>query len=47
MAPHIVDSAFDVAKRRYITALRYACSRVCFEREIFSHYRMMFEKICA
>jgi len=47
MAPSLIGAAFDSAKRRYVKALRYACSRLCFEREIFSHYRMIFRKIDA
>lgn len=43
MAPHLGEAAFDRAKWRYLTALRYGCSRICFERGIFSHYRMILE----
>lgn len=44
MAPHFAGALFDRSKRRYLTALRYACSRECFERGLFSHYRTIFER---
>lgn len=44
MAPWFVKSVFDRDLRRYLTALRYACTRRCFERELFSHFRMIFRK---
>ena len=31
--------------RQQITSLRYSCNRLCFEREIMSHQRLVFEKI--
>lgn len=31
--------------RQQITSLKYSCNRLCFEREIMSHQRLVFEKI--
>ena len=31
--------------RQQITSLKYSCNRLCFEREIMSHQRLIFEKI--
>jgi cyclopropane-fatty-acyl-phospholipid synthase len=31
--------------RQQITSLKYSCNRLVFEREIFSHQRMVFEKV--
>jgi cyclopropane-fatty-acyl-phospholipid synthase len=31
--------------RQQITSLRYSCNRLCFEREIMSHQRLVFERI--
>lgn len=36
---------FDKNFRYQITSLQYSCNRLCFEREILSHQRMVFEKI--
>jgi cyclopropane-fatty-acyl-phospholipid synthase len=44
LAPVFARSVFDPDLRRLLTALRYACARECFEREIFSHYRIVLEK---
>jgi cyclopropane-fatty-acyl-phospholipid synthase len=43
-APMVVRSLLDVGVRRHLRALRYACSRTCFEREIFTHFRMILTK---
>jgi cyclopropane-fatty-acyl-phospholipid synthase len=31
--------------RQQITSLKYSCNRLCFEREIMSHQRLIFEKV--
>ena len=42
MAPQFAGAIVDRDKWRHLTALRYGCSRLCFERGIFSHFRMIF-----
>ncbi|MBI5906919.1 class I SAM-dependent methyltransferase [Candidatus Saccharibacteria bacterium] len=37
--------ARDKDFRYQITSLRYGCNRLCFEREIMTHQRMVFEKV--
>jgi cyclopropane-fatty-acyl-phospholipid synthase len=44
MAPHFARGLFDRDLARTLTALRYGCARLCFERGIFSHFRMVFRK---
>jgi cyclopropane-fatty-acyl-phospholipid synthase len=38
---YILDKNF----RQQITSLKYSCNRLCFEREIMSHQRLIFEKV--
>ena len=41
VSPLLVKSSVDPSARRLLIALRYGCSRLCFERGLFSHYRMI------
>ncbi len=41
MPRYIMDKNF----RYQVTSLRYSCNNLCFQREIMSHQRMVFEKI--
>ena len=36
---------FDKDFRYQVTSFRYGCNRLCFERELMSHQRLVFEKI--
>jgi cyclopropane-fatty-acyl-phospholipid synthase len=38
---YLTDKTF----RQQITSLKYSCNRICFEREIMSHQRLVFEKV--
>jgi len=42
VAPTVWRALVSTEGRRFLTALRSGCARLCFEREIFQHYRMVF-----
>lgn len=44
VAPMALRGLVDRRARRFFRALRHACSRECFERGIFTHYRMILVK---
>lgn len=43
--PLLIASLSSRHAWRYLTALRWGCNRLCFERKIFSHYRTVFSKV--
>jgi cyclopropane-fatty-acyl-phospholipid synthase len=44
VTPMLARATIDPSARRWILALRHACARECFERGLFSHFRIVLAK---